>query len=510
MLRLSVLTRLSLAAVTLASAAALAETNRGDDPGAPGTSPGASLAAGPRLAVPTPPELFTTVPHAQISSTLYLERCKGGCSITQGANDARAMSSSIPQLSGTNTISEYRNGAAQTGALADAEWNELVQCMREVYSPFNVTVTDVKPTGASYHMAIIAGIPSEIGLGQDILGVAPLATDCSPQDNVISFSFANAHQQVETESRVNNLCWTAAQESAHAFGLDHQYQFVVDKSSTCNDPTTYRVDCGGRKFFRNASATCGEFQTRPCRCGGNQNSHLKLLGIFGAGQSLIPAPSSVITSPKAAETALAGSVVAVAHSDRGVSKVELFINGSEWVEVKGAAFGQNGQLDTPYIIPVPANLPDSIVDLVVRAHDDLGNYTDSATVTVTKGAPCEGASTCAKGQKCEAGRCFWDPPAGELGDECEYPQFCVSGICRGTAERTICTQECIPNVEDSCPSDFTCVPTEPNVGICFDPDGGGCCSASHGPVGRGGVPWAPVAFAALTLGFLARPRRRRG
>jgi hypothetical protein len=501
MLRPSVLTRLAWAAVTLASAAALAETNRADDPAAP-------PAAGTRIAVPTPPELFTTVPHAQISGTLYLERCKGGCTIKQGANDARAMSSSIPKTAGgTYTISEYRNGAGQTGALADGEWNLLVQCMREVYSPFNVTVTDVKPTAASYHMALIAGIPSELEFGPDILGVAPLAVDCSPQDNVISFSFANAHPQVETESRVNNLCWTAAQESAHAFGLDHQYEFVADKRSTCNDPTTYRVDCGGQKFFRNASATCGEFQPRPCRCGGNQNSHLKLLGIFGAGQSIIPAPSSAITTPRAGDPTLARSVVASAASQRGVSKVELFVNGSKWAEVKGAAFGQNGQTDDTYPIPVPANLPDSIVDLMVRAHDDLGNYTDSATVTVTKGAPCVSASSCAKGQKCEEGRCFWDPATGELGDSCEYPQFCLSGICRGTAERQICTQECIPNVEDSCPAEFTCVPTEPNVGICFDPDSGGCCSTSHGHERRDGVPWVPAVFAALTLGFLARRRR---
>jgi hypothetical protein len=506
MLRPSVPARLALAAVTLVSTVALAETNRDDGPDAP-------PAAGSRLVVPTPPAMFTAAPHAQISGTIYLERCKGGCTVKQGANDARAMSSSIPQSMGaTHTVSEYRNGAGEIGAMADDEWSRLVQCMREVYSPFNVTVTDVRPTSASYHMAIVAGIPSEIGFGPDVLGVAPLATDCSPQDNVISFSFANAHPQVETESRVDNLCWTAAQESAHAFGLDHQYEFVADKSSTCNDPTTYRPDCGGQKFFRNASARCGEFQPRDCRCGGNQNSHVKLLGVFGPGESLIQAPSSEITTPRAGlDTALARTVAARAGSRRGVSKVELHINGSKWAEVKGAAYGKNGQADpSDYLIQVPANLPDGVVDLVVRAYDDLGNYTDSAPVRVTKGAPCESAATCAKGQQCDAeGRCFWDPPAGELGDECEYPQFCLSGLCRGTVDRQICTQECIPNVEDGCPSDFTCVPTEPNVGICFDPDAGGCCSTAHARRG-GGVPWAPVVFAALTLGFLARPRRRRG
>jgi hypothetical protein len=56
------------------------------------------------------------------------------------------------------------------------------------------------------------------------LGVAPLAGDCSPQDNVLSFSFANAHGQTELVSRVNNLCWTAAQESAQRWS-DHEFEF---------------------------------------------------------------------------------------------------------------------------------------------------------------------------------------------------------------------------------------------------------------------------------------------
>ena len=494
--RLSPPTRLVFAAVTLASAVALAETNQAGAPSVPAS-------AGPRVAVPTPLHLFTE-PHAQISGTIYLERCRGGCTVTQGANDARSNSSSIPAKA-TSTIAEYKNGMGQTGAAADDEWNALVKCIREVYSPFNVTITDTKPTNVSYHMAIIAGTPADIGLGPDILGVAPLASDCSPQNNVISFSFANAHAQTEFTSRVNNLCWTAAQESAHAFGLDHQYEFLSDKRSSCNDPMTYRVDCGGQKFFRNASASCGEFQSRPCRCGATQNSHLKLLTVFDAGQSIIPAPTVSITLPKATDTALGTTVAANAGSKRGVSKVEVLFNGFKWAEAKGAAFGQLGQPDpSTYGIQVPANLPNGVVDVKVRAYDDLGKFTDSAVVTVTKGAPCTSADTCAKGQKCEAGRCFWDPPSGQLGDECSYAQFCVSGICRGTAEQQICTQDCIPEIADACPEGFSCVPTEPGKGICFFPEDGGCCSTS-----RARTPWAPIAFAVLTLGLLVRPWRRR-
>src|SRR5690349_6694534 len=122
---------LLLAAVTLVPAAARAETNDSSEPGAP-------AATGPRLVIPTPVEQFAT-PQAQISKIIYLERCRGGCTVTKSnVNDARALASTIPVTPGGHTISEYRDGAGDTGAMADAEWAALVQCMKEVYSPYDV------------------------------------------------------------------------------------------------------------------------------------------------------------------------------------------------------------------------------------------------------------------------------------------------------------------------------------------------------------------------------------
>ena len=106
-------------------------------------------------------------------------------------------------------VQEYRNAAGEFGTAADAEWGQLVQCIKEVYSPYNVEITDQKPTaGLSYHMAIVAGVAKEVMQPDNVLGVAPVAGDCSAQDNVISFSFANAHG---TSNRVLQLCWTVAQ-----------------------------------------------------------------------------------------------------------------------------------------------------------------------------------------------------------------------------------------------------------------------------------------------------------
>jgi len=436
---------------------------------------------------------------AVISPTIYLERCIGGCSVHRGTdNDSRSNTSTIPKVQNA-VISEFVNGQGQRGAAADAEWGQLVQCLREVYSPYNIQVTDVRPSG-DYHEAIVAGVPSDIGLASDILGVAPLASDCRAIDDVMSFTFANHHPPTD---RLLNICWTAAQESAHAFGLDHEYSFSGNRSA-CSDPMTYRNDCGGEKFFRNEPASCGEYTSRACKCGASQNSHQKLLSVFGPGTPITGPPAVTLTAPTGG-SGLGRLVSAQAGGKRGIARVEAWFNGFSWASAPGAVFGPSGQANpSPYSIAVPAALPDGIVDVKAVAYDDLGAAASSTTVTVTKGAPCVTAATCAAHQKCEAGRCFWDPPVGELGDGCTYPQLCKSGICRGATGAQTCAQDCVAGVEDGCPVGFDCMAGSDGHGECVSSSGGGCCSAD-----RGGQGWlVPGASAALLLGLLARRRRR--
>jgi hypothetical protein len=479
----------------------------------------ASGVPGERIAVDTALDRYATSAAAQVSQTIYLNRCKGGCTVHMGNNDARTDTSTIPTPNTGHPgpdflVSEFQDSNGAIGTPADDDWNKIVTCMKEVYSPYAVNVTDVRPAGgASFHEAIIAGNPQDVGLDDKILGVAPLSTSCMAIDNVMSFSFSNHHMR-DPQNRnvlVLNVCWTAAQESAHAYGLDHEYSFTTGNAanshSACNDPMTYRNDCGGQKFFRNETANCGETNSRACKCGGTQNSHLKLLSVFGAGTPITGRPTSMLTSLTPGGS-LGGIVSVQAGAQRGVSHVDLLLNGYKWSEKVGAIIGANGQANpSPYALTVPTEVPNSVIDVKAVAYDDLGASTDSATITVTKGAPCESAATCLKGQKCEAGKCFWDPPAGEIGDSCSYAQFCKSGICTGTAEQQICTQSCIPGVADSCPpgSGLECVMQTPNTGVCFfGSTGGGCCSVAGGR----DLWWAPVGIALAVLGLLTRRRRR--
>jgi MYXO-CTERM domain-containing protein len=448
----------------------------------------------------TSAQVAPAAPADAAASMLYLERCRAGCKVHLGSNDARTNTSMIP-MRAESIVGEFASANGSTGSAADDDWAQLVQCVKEVYSPYNVVVTDVRPaSGQVYHEAIVAGRPEDIGLAGDILGVAPLASDCRPIDNVISFSFASNHPP---QGYVLNLCWTAAQESAHAYGLDHEYSFSGNRSA-CNDPMTYRNDCGGEKFFRNEAATCGENEPRTCKCGMSQNSHHKLLSVFGPGTPITARPSIDLTVPAASGGMLGRAVSAHADAQRGVARVEVYFNGFKWGEAPGVKFLLAGQPSATYNIPVPTALPDSVVDVKTIAFDDLEISTESTMVTVTKGAPCTTADTCATGQKCEAGKCFWDPPTGEVGDSCAYPQFCKSLVCQGFGIQPICTQACTPGVEGGCPSGFSCT-TSDTGGVCFfAEDSGGCCS-----VDRSGEAWlVHGGLAAAVVGFLARRRRR--
>jgi len=460
-----------------------------------------------RVAVDTPLEAFT--PAAPGTATyLFLNRCTGGCPITgtgggtAGGNDA-SMNMTTIASAGSYTVTEYQNASGQIGTAADEEWGQLLQCMKEVYSPYGVEVSDVRPSdGRVYNMAIMGGRPQEVGLGNDILGIAPLANDCSAQSNVMSFTFSNYHGAAD---RVRNVCWTAAQETSHAYGLDHEYQFT-NMESACSDPTTYRFDCGGQKFFRNRRAQCGEDKVRNCRCGSSQNSHAKLLSVFGPGTPITPPPHVTIGFPMNNGTVGTGWVVhALAGSTRGVAKVELFLNGSRWHVLPGVKFGANGQADpSDYTFIVSSKVPDGIIDVQAKAYDDLGIATDSAVVTVTKGAACTADSACLKDQKCNAGHCTWPAPEGDLGDSCSYDQQCKAWTCLGADSDKYCTTPCYTDEPSSCPSDFICAPTGNQTdGFCL-PDNSGCCSVGHESSRR---LWAHLCLSVLVLTWLRRRRR---
>ena len=424
-----------------------------------------------------------------VAPTLFLNRCAGGCTINRGLEtDNRTHSSPIPNNGNVFTMSAF--------AGTDAEWDELVTCMREVFSPYAVTVTDVQPPASEhYNEAIIAGYPQELNLGPEFGGIAPIGPGCIAVPHAMSFTFANLYvDALQGAVLTNELCMTVSQEVGHTLGLDHQYE-LIDGTSACNDPMTYRSDCGGRRFFRDGKARCGEDVARPCRCSAIQQSHGLLEARWGPGTPTTfpeisiasPAPDTMITA--------AALVSVVAGGGRGVAKVELYLNGYRWYELEGVPFGANGQPVSTYRFTLGNDVPDGVIDIEAIAYDDIA-VSRAATITVTKGAPCASAESCAEGQLCENGRCFWEPPTGVTGERCEYPQFCVSERCQTLGDTSLCTESCQPTLDSSCGTGLECR----DEGFCWPIETAGCCDA-----GNSG-PWAP--FGGVVVGYLMLRRRR--
>ncbi|HEY4176606.1 MAG TPA: MYXO-CTERM sorting domain-containing protein [Kofleriaceae bacterium] len=426
-------------------------------------------------------------PHVgTVAPTIYLERCKGGCVLKAGADDAKGYTAEIPEGPGPFTISEYQNEQHQTGTDADAEWAQVLKCVQETYSPYGVQITDQKPADdRPYNMTIVAGLPAEVGLPNSYGGVGH--GTCDALNNAISFTFANFNWG-SGQDRIWELCGVVAQETGHNFGLDHVYEFNNGTStvSGCKDPMTYRPSCG-QKFFRNELATCGEYNTRPCKCGGGlQNSHQTLLNVFGPGTPITTPPTLEVTTPTATTGTIgAGFIVnATAGAQRGIKTVDLYINGWKWASASPAAFGPSGQPTVNYGMKIPDEVPDGVMDIVVKASDDIDTTTTAPTVTVTKGAACTDATTCLAGMKCEAGKCFWDEPAGVLGETCTYEQYCISGMCvpksEGSAEK-VCSRSCVVSSDAACEAGFECVAETISSGACLPKGaggGGGGCSTS--------------------------------
>jgi len=243
----SVLAAVLVLAPTLAAAAPY-DVVVGDDTGA-----GFVIA---RQEVPTPPPTGARA----LSRIIYLNR--HGVTITPGSSDARINRSSV--ASQPTTIPGW-------APPADV-WADTVACLEGMFAPFDVVLTEIDPGAAPHVEAVFGGTPNLLGLSSRIAGVAPLSQSCGVVENAMVFTFAEILVQ---EGQV--VCETAAQEIAHAYGLDHELLPA--------DPMSY-LRHAGERTFQNEMASCGEATPRPCglgptSCRPEQNSYALLLERLG-------------------------------------------------------------------------------------------------------------------------------------------------------------------------------------------------------------------------------------
>ena len=298
-----------------------------------------------------------------------------GGTFTAGADNSSTNRSSVVQ-SGSRTLRAYAGTAAQ--------WDEIVACVADEFARFNVTVTDVEPTGGvEYVEAVIGDQPSSVNLPNGVGGVAPIDTfTCNIIPRAIVYTFAEV---VGNDPQV--VCEITAQEVAHAFSLDHEY--------LASDPMTY-LNYSGHKTFQDQDASCGEYQPRECSCGGaTQNSVQVMLDKLGpSGGAPVepvddPVPPTVsITSPADGASLPADStiqVVATIADDVNVAAAELV-----W-SYTGSVFACPGTYNNGAVTCTRSGsthtwsirVGQGTRTFQVRARDAGGNTVTSAARTIT-------------------------------------------------------------------------------------------------------------------------------
>jgi uncharacterized protein (TIGR03382 family) len=402
----------------------------------------------------TPRAGFTGVSHL-----IYLNDCLPyGCTVTPGYDDSRTDHSSIP------TQQAHIAG----WSWGPDVWNQLVQCVTDTYTPFDIQITTVDPGDTPHFELMVGGNSTDIGI-DGAGGVAPfIPCDGALEDNVISFVFS-----AET-SNLNFLCGAAAQETSHVFGLDHELD--------AKDPMTY-LELGSRKVFQDALADCGEYNPRDCWCNGSQQNTVQYLNdTFGPAQ-LMPA-SLAIDMPADGSWQKPGFAVhATAMSQLSTRSATLAIDGVVASTASSLAFD------------APADLAGGDHAITVTATDSAGReITASITVHVT--ASCANAS-CDAGFDCLGELCLPGADmAGGLGAACEANTDCITGSCSSDGTSHLCAGPC--DSGDHCPAGFACAKTSAGDGVCWpSSDGGGCSAAGGGS-----------SFALFGLAVLVLRRRR--
>jgi hypothetical protein len=444
-----------------------------------------SVIARPRTTMMWEPAGAGLVLASQVNShIIYLNRCAGpGCTVVQGNTNATT----------DPAHSSLGHGVLNPFSRGDAVWNTVVDCMKEVFEPFDVQLTEIDPGSAPHFEVMFGGMPQQIGLSADLGGVSPFSCQTYIPNSLV-FVFDVWGDDAE------EICATAAQEIAHSFALDH----AIEPS----DPMTY-LKYKGRRHFKDAQIQCGsdcdsnhrsplgtacagdDFQEHPCACGNGaqtQNDVQIITTLFG--DSVASPPVVTIISPRVGDSVAPGFTVTTEISDdMTVASADLRIDG---VLVQHLAA-------TPYTFTGPTTLADGTHSIEVSGYDNMG-APGRARVQVIVGPGCKAASDCPEDTStCIAGRCVAGPDvAGGLGQTCVASTDCKSFQCANDDGAKYCVEACKPG---QCPSGFGCRDDGQGGGVCwpgFD-DGAAACAVGGG----NGSLVAGLALVALLL------RRRR-
>lgn len=187
-----------------------------------------------------------------------------------------------------------------------------------------------------------------------------------------------------------------------------------------------------------------------------------------------PPVLDIITPADGAEVRAGFAVHVEASDDTRLENVEIYVNGELHADLLGRL---------PPFVASTSSVPDGVVEVEARAYDNRGDVTIK-TISVTVDSQCDGAEDCDGLLVCAAsGLC--ESPNFDLGKLCEGGPQCESGQCATLGDEERCTSECNPTDATTCPSDFDCLETGPEAGLCWpSAEDGGCSTGGQsGPIG---------------------------
>jgi hypothetical protein len=198
---------------------------------------------------------------AAATTLVYVNRCAGGCTFSEGPNDSVANTS--PIVDGSGVLSAFAHG--------DAVFAATVDCIASGLSRYDVQVVSADPSPTPHSEIVMAGLSQQIGLPTGVWAVAP--STCSYVPDAPAFVFANA-----MPADAQRLCWIGMQQLGFMAGLEHLFY--------CPDVMSTIEGCSDRSFQDRDSA-CGTTSPMPCQCGGtSRNSHSVMSTVFGAGDAI--------------------------------------------------------------------------------------------------------------------------------------------------------------------------------------------------------------------------------
>jgi hypothetical protein len=394
----------------------------------------------------------------------------------------------------------------------------IVTNFNTFYAPFNVQVVTTRPAaGARYTMCVI-GDYAETLLGSSAgqaAGIAPL--DCGNQmEAEITYAFSSSIAPNMTglslAQSLKSIAVTAAQETAHAFGLNHTNN-TTDVMYPQLDPAQNQFVDANMTLINNSSGTCDNATM--------QDSKQLLLTNIGASNGTNttgPLPTVSFTAPTSGQSVPLTFTIIVNAAETGGSIAHVDVSAGSQVLFTATTPPYRDTLSTSSV---------GDVELTATAYDANGNFqTASVDFTLAQNAPaqqlppCTGPSDCLSTQMCSNGQCVAKPntttgstgsttgttgsttgssttPDGgtinttggtsgggilmgiQTGGDCTEDPQCRSGVCDIRPGHKYCTAVCDPTNAGSCPPGLMCV-ADSGQNLCQKPHSASGCSTAPG------------------------------